>query len=351
LCATAIRSRRWRKEVPGQKRLRITANDLDADSIAWGKMSHSTHPIGDNIEWPSEPSRFEKESLGEVMDGINWVVGDARSLMVSTPYQWIDLDPFGSPVDFLDSAIQSLSRVGLLDVTATDTAALCGSAKTSAARRYGSIGIVDSYMHDDAVRVLLGTIARIAAMHDKVIHPILSLFDGHHVRVSVLLKRSKESASEFLSNIGYRIREYPYRFSSFPEGNFSGPMWTGPIFDASIAKRLTVENALELCAAKEEDLLDDWDEKDIEHSRRELERTIRYISESAELLSKDHILYAVDDLGVMASIGQIPPVKKIISGIIDSGYMAARTHTPEPMFATDAPYEVVIEVVKSASNK
>jgi tRNA (guanine26-N2/guanine27-N2)-dimethyltransferase len=351
LCATAVRPRRWRKEVPGQERLKITANDLDADSIGWGKMSHSTHPIGDNIEWPTESSRFEKNSLGEVEDGINWVVGDARSLMVSTPYQWIDLDPFGSPVDFLDSAIQSLSRIGVLDVTATDTAALCGSAKTSAARRYGSIGIVDSYMHDDAVRVLLGTIARIAAMHDKVIHPILSLFDGHHVRVSVLLKRSKESASNFLTNIGYRIRDSPYRFSTIPEGKFSGPMWTGPIFDADIAKRFTVENALNLCAARDEDILDNWDDRDIEHSRRELERTVRYISESAELLSKDHTLYAVDDLGVMAGIGQIPPVKKIILGIIDSGFLAARTHTPDPMFATDAPNDVVIDVVKSISSK
>ena len=44
-------------------------------------------------------------------------------------------------------------------------------------------------MHDDATRILLGVIARIAAMHDKAMYPILSLFDGHHVRVSVLLKR------------------------------------------------------------------------------------------------------------------------------------------------------------------
>ena len=29
-------------------------------------------------------------------------------------------------------------------------------------------------------------------MHDKAMYPILSLFDGHHVRVSVLLKRSKK---------------------------------------------------------------------------------------------------------------------------------------------------------------
>ena len=202
------------------------------------------------MTWIPEPSRFEAKPAEAVEDGIQWTHGDARKLMTEAPFQWIDLDPFGSPVSFLDSAIQSISRVGVLEVTATDTAALCGSAKTSAARRYGSTGITDAYMHDDATRILLGVIARIAAMHDKAMYPILSLFDGHHVRVSVLLKRSKEVASSWNEHIGYRIRSEPYHFADQPSGEYSGPMWTGPIFDADIAGRMTIERAIELCAGK-----------------------------------------------------------------------------------------------------
>lgn len=213
LCATGVRPRRWRREVPHQDRLRITANDLDEDAIEWGKKSHSTNPVLDNVQWVPEEGRFSRSIEGSVEDGIHWINGDAINLMTQAPFQWIDIDPFGSPVKFLDSAIQSISRVGVLEVTATDTAALCGSAKTSAMRRYGSKGIVDSYMHDDATRILLGLIARIAAMHDKSMHPILSLFDGHHVRVSVLLKKSKEEATNWSENIGYRIRSEPYHLS------------------------------------------------------------------------------------------------------------------------------------------
>jgi tRNA (guanine26-N2/guanine27-N2)-dimethyltransferase len=44
--------------------------------------------------------------------------------MVDAAYQWVDLDPFGSPIQFLDAALQSLSRTGVLEVTATDTACL-----------------------------------------------------------------------------------------------------------------------------------------------------------------------------------------------------------------------------------
>jgi tRNA (guanine26-N2/guanine27-N2)-dimethyltransferase len=349
MCATGVRSRRWRKEVPKQEKLRITANDLDNKSIGWAKASHEMHPIGDNHNWKPELSRFSREIEGNVEDGIHWITGDANKLMIQTPFQWIDVDPFGSPVPFLDAAIQSISRIGVLDVTATDTAALCGSAKTSAARRYGSIGITDSYMHDDAVRILLGTIARIAAMHDKTIHPILSLFDGHHVRVTVLLKRSKEDASKWSERIGYRIRSSPYHFQNSPEGNYSGPMWTGPIFDREIASRITVERAISLCSGKDEDLPTDWSLTDIEHSHRELERTVRHISESAELLSQEHLLVAIDDLGVAAKVSQIPSMKKIFSALEDAGFKACRCHMPEPMFATNAPWEQVIAATKKSA--
>ena len=233
-------------------------------------------------------------------------------------------------------------------MTATDIAALCGSAKTSAARRYGSIGIRDAYMHDDATRILLGVIARIAAMHDKSMHPILSLFDGHHVRVSVLLRRSKETASKWNDQMGYRIRSQPYHFAPQPSGEYSGPMWIGPIFDADIAGRMTIERAIELCAGKEEDYPANWTDIDIEHSKREIERSVRHISESAELLSGEHLLVALDEIGIAAEIGQIPSMKKIKSGLEDRGFKMAHCQMPEPMFATNADWQTVLEVARSA---
>jgi tRNA (guanine26-N2/guanine27-N2)-dimethyltransferase len=39
----------------------------------------------------------------------------------------VDLDPYGSPSVFLDSAVQSISEGGLMMCTATDMAVLCGN--------------------------------------------------------------------------------------------------------------------------------------------------------------------------------------------------------------------------------
>jgi len=348
LCATGVRARRWRKEAPQQNRIRITANDLDVNAQIWGRESHKNHPIGDNLVWEKEKDRFSIPQYGIVEDGIRWTNSDARKVMVDAPFQWIDIDPFGSPVKFLDTAIQSISRVGVLEVTATDVAALCGSTRNSAARRYGSVGITDSYMHDDATRILLATIARIAAMHDKSIHPILSLFDGHFVRVSVLLRRSKESASNWKKNVGYRVRSAPYHFSEAPEGEYSGPLWTGPIFDAEIAGRMTVDRAIDICFGNENDYPKNWSDFDVEHSKREIVRTVRHISESAKLLSGEHLLVAIDDLGIAAGIGQIPSMKSIKMGLEKLGFQMAQCQMPEPMFATNADWDTVLDVARSA---
>lgn len=48
------------------------------------------------------------------------------SLLLNFVFQ-VDLDPYGSPSVFLDSAVQSVVDGGMLMCTATDMAVLCGS--------------------------------------------------------------------------------------------------------------------------------------------------------------------------------------------------------------------------------
>lgn len=62
-------------------------------------------PIGDNPTCVFSPSPFPPSP---------------------TPTQ-VDLDPYGTPSIFLDSAVQAVSEGGLLLCTATDMAVLCGN--------------------------------------------------------------------------------------------------------------------------------------------------------------------------------------------------------------------------------
>ena len=360
LCATGVRVRRWRNEIPAnlQQRLRISANDLDEFALNWTRISHITHPPEVIVDQEFEDDRYNRVPSGEIINGIHIQQLDARVAMMESAFQWVDLDPFGSPVSFLDSAIQCLSRSGVLEVTATDTAALTGSSPSSMARRYGAKGLVDIYAHDDAVRILLGLIATSAARLDKKIKPILALFDGHHVRVSVQLKTSKEGASEITQNMGWRVRgdDIPYRFVTHPNAdqleNASGPMWIGPLWDAEIAGRITEQRAIEMCSPSEAQLQQmrasglAWNDEDIEYSQRELRRSVRYIADAADLMSRDHLLINLDSLPKWAGTGGAPKMEKIIAALQQLNFAAARLPDLEPVFVTDAAFTDVIKIVR-----
>ena len=59
--------------------------------------------------------------------------GDARLIMLQRAgwYDAVDLDPYGSPTHFLDSAVQAVGEGGLLMVTATDMAGALWSSAAS----------------------------------------------------------------------------------------------------------------------------------------------------------------------------------------------------------------------------
>jgi tRNA (guanine26-N2/guanine27-N2)-dimethyltransferase len=360
MCSTGVRIRRWRNEIPNelQSRLRITGNDLNDFALSWAINSHNQNlpKYTENVEMNFD--RYGSMTQRESVNGIFFQKMDAKLAMADASYQWIDIDPFGSPVPFIDSAIQSLARTGVLEVTATDTAALTGSSLSSQKRRYDSQGIVDDYAHDDAVRVLLGLIAKVAAMHDRVIKPILSLFDGHHVRVSVLVKTSKEGASNFQNDIGYRLRcqDLPYKFIKYPDSkqikNSSGPLWTGPLMDRDIAGRMTVENAIQTCLPSEKELekLTDgeleWIEKDVEYAAREMVRSVKHIADAADLLSREHLLLSLNAMPRLAGTKGAPKMDDVVNDLIALGHSAARYPDMDPMFITDAEFETVLSVVR-----
>ena len=363
LCSTGVRIRRWRNEIPSnlQNRLRITANDLDDFALNWAKISHQTHPPSTNIEHLVESDRYGKTPDGIFDNGIFFQQLDARVALSEASYQWIDVDPFGSPVSFLDSAIQSLARTGVLEVTATDTAALTGSSLSSQKRRYGAKGIVDLYAHDDAVRTLMSLIATTAARHDKSMTPILALFDGHHVRVSVMLTTSKEKASDVHSNIGWRVRsdDIPYQFKNHPDESelerASGPMWIGPLWNKDITHRMTEERAIELCHPSQEELEVaksyglDWSEQDLEYATRELRRSVRHISKAADLMSREHLLLNLDSLPKWSKTSGAPKMEVLIECLIEKGFCAARAPDSEPVFVTDADFQEVVKIVRELS--
>jgi tRNA (guanine26-N2/guanine27-N2)-dimethyltransferase len=108
LAATGLRSIRYALEVPGVGR--VDANDLDPAVVE--SMRANIALNGAEVEAKVQPH-----------------CSDARLLMLQNPaeYDAVDLDPYGTPAHLLDTAVQAVADGGLLMVTATDMAVLCGN--------------------------------------------------------------------------------------------------------------------------------------------------------------------------------------------------------------------------------
>lgn len=89
----------------------------------------------------------------------------------------IDLDPYGCPSKFLDSAVNAVRDGGLLLVTCTDMAVLAGNTPESCYSKYGAISLRNSACHEMALRIALQSIeshcnryGRFVFFHSQTFH-------------------------------------------------------------------------------------------------------------------------------------------------------------------------------------
>ena len=360
LTASGLRARRWLNELPGGMSSRISATmvDLEKEALDWAISSHKEFPPSDGA---GDLQAFQ---------------GDLRTAVLSSGRHWIDIDPYGSPVPFIDSAMQSMARSGVMEVSATDTAALTGSSKTALMRRYGARVRTDCLAHDSGMRVMLSNIARIAARHDRTIEPLLSIWDSHHLRVSFRVLKSVSSANIFEERVGWRVfapckEEVESSIDSglqpesggdalpmhcmlplnFPvdrkDPRVSGPLWIGPTGDRGAMSSMSEERALESCGPTP--ISDDpvgWDQKRFEVEKRRVAKSVRNIAEESQVIDSCNLV-VVDDLAAWLGTGAPPSPRKIVQMLREKGHLAAISSYGKPSFRTAAPWEAVVEAAVS----
>jgi tRNA (guanine26-N2/guanine27-N2)-dimethyltransferase len=126
---------------------------------------------------------------------------DANALMHEERYDVVDLDPFGTPVPFVDAACNAARS--LLCVTATDTAPLCGAHFQSGVRSYGAVPRNTEFHAEMGLRVLLSALVRTAARYDVAAEPVLSHSAPHYARTYLELTSGARAADALLEELGY----------------------------------------------------------------------------------------------------------------------------------------------------
>jgi tRNA (guanine26-N2/guanine27-N2)-dimethyltransferase len=173
---------------------------------------------------------------------------DMRCILARERFDYIDLDPFGTPAPFLHPAIQALKRNGVLAVTATDTAPLAGTHVKKCLRRYQARPNRCSFGHEVGLRILLGYVARHAAMFDRGTEPLLCFYADHYMRLYVRMPQGAEAADRTMDQLGYLTFDrttYERSISHEPEKGAAGPMWIGDTIDKDFIRKMTLPETLE----------------------------------------------------------------------------------------------------------
>ena len=199
--------------------------------------------------------------LNKLQDKITLKYGDANRVLScnASPkkrFDIIDIDPFGTPVPYLDSAFRALKNKGLIAATATDLAPLCGVHAKACLRKYGGKPIRTEYCHEVAVRLLAGCMAKVAAQHDIGVQILFSHSSDHYIRVYAQIGYGAKKADESLKSTGYILHCFscmhreiiyqPFGCPTCPECgakmDYAGPLWTGTIADQAFVEQIIAEN-------------------------------------------------------------------------------------------------------------
>ncbi len=244
----------------------------------------------------------------------------------------VDLDPFGTPARHIDCVLRGALGGGLVSVTATDTAVLCGIYPEVCLRRYYGRPLNNSYGNETAIRLMLSLIALTASRLELAIRPIFVHATMHYMRVYATVSVSSSQANVVYSNIGYvlhcfqcghriKVAEYEEKKCDLCGSlmRVGGQLWTGAVHDKEFVRRM-----VELDNGRQS-------KKVLEAAEEEL-GDIPYYFKADEISSK---------------LRTNPhSVQKIIEKLRSSGFAASRTALNPGAFKTDARLDMILSTLK-----
>ncbi len=254
---------------------------------------------------------------------------------------FVDIDPFGSPAPYLDSAIRALCDGGLLAITATDMAPLCGVHKQACIRKYGGKPMRTEYCHELAVRLLIGCLVMTAAKHELGVKVVFSYSTFNYIRIYVVADRGVKHADESVQRLGYVLHCFSCSHREISRGSFSflkqrcsrcgatlnlaGPLWLGELSDE------------DFCSLMKEEAL---------------KRNLRHVGKIVRLLDAvkkeggGPITYYVTDRICDKLNISTPPLIKVVDHLRKEGFHAIPTHFNSKGVRTDAPIEILEKIIK-----
>ncbi|GAB5363733.1 hypothetical protein AAMO2058_000908900 [Amorphochlora amoebiformis] len=338
LSASGLRALRYSLELGSDIIHHVTANDIDPNA---------SRAISENLRRNRIPESRVSISNTDVRHLLNGGEGQR--------FDVIDLDPYGSAIEFLDSAVQAIEEDGMIMVTCTDSSVLCGRYPETCMGRYASVGLTAPYMHEMALRILLNSISKACGRYRKVSVPLLSLSVDFYVRVFVRIHTSRLAVKRMAAATGLVLQcvRCPY-FKVVPmvrgeskytagrieasvceicggmQFKMGGPIYTGPLHH-----REFVQEVLKIAS-----------NDTLSQSLATRKRIMGVLSVVLSELNQTVMFYSHPQLASFFKLKVVPKMEVVRGVLRQLGFNVSLSHTCPDSYKTDAPARVLATIFK-----
>ncbi|MDI3483897.1 MAG: tRNA (guanine26-N2/guanine27-N2)-dimethyltransferase [Methanobacteriaceae archaeon] len=316
---SGIRGIRYRLEIEGAER--VLANDIN--------------PVA--VEFIKRNSELNKAPVDITMEDANILLRKNKGV-----FDVADIDPFGTPSPFIESAGYSLKDGSLLCVTATDTSSLCGTYKKPCIRKYNAVPLKTEYCHENGLRILAGFISLTLAKYKKYIKTRLAYSSQHYMRLYLEIGKGASKTDKSLKeNIGFIYHCHNCLFRSLEHGmlpilprecpqcngklDFSGPLWIGELEDENFIKGM-IRSLPEKKLNKKKNIL----------------RLLKLLKGESGMPPTFYDTHKICSKMRISA----PPLKKIMKTLQEKGFKATRSHCKATGIKTNAPIGRLKESIK-----
>lgn len=322
LTGCGIRGTRFAAEVQGIQK--VIVNDIKPDAAKVADYNAKLNDVADSVDVANEDANLFL----------------SKHAAPRKRFDYVDIDPFGPPAPYIDSALRSLRNGSLLALTATDMAPLCGVHVRACLRKYGGVPLRTEYCHELAVRLMLGCLTMMAAKHEIGINVMFSHSIDHYVRAYSIIHHGAKIADKSVQQMGYILHCFSCFHREKATGivaplkrvcpncgtkfRIAGPLWLGKIADKNFCSLM--EKELISRGFKQEKKL----QKILSLVKNETDAPITY--------------YAVDKICDKLNL-PVPPQKKVLDKLKERGFQAVLTHFNSRGFKTDASVELIKEII------
>jgi len=320
LAATGIRGIRFLLELKKSKIMNLSFNDKSSEAVKLIKSNLKLNKI-----------KLNKKIKISGLDANLFILN-------SKGFDYIDIDPFGSPNFLLDSAVKRLAREGILAVTATDTSALCGTYKNACLRKYSGKPLRNEFCHELGLRILIFKIQTISAQHDKALMPIFSYSREHYFRAFFECIKGKKKVDEIMKNHGYILYCKKCLFRKNADSifndekcplcksklDYAGKLWLGQLWDKKLAAKMNQE------ARKS--------------NNKELIKLMQIINNESKINSAG--FYDIAKVIKHNKLKNVPKKDSLINEIKKAGFKVAETHIRPNSIRSNIKLKKLIKLIK-----